>query len=159
MDEIDKQENSVYSLSEEEYNDIVLSFRNFDENSISYFSVRLKDDDRKILMVNKKTFDPSIHVIIENKDTIERRKSNSESIIKSKKAPGFNTSTVRTSGSRGSMFHNHRLDEGAMGDLLDKGLEGAKTRAVDREKKLGKGRAFSRRSYGRRIRNGKGQKR
>jgi hypothetical protein len=45
-----------------------------------------------------------------------------------------------------------------MGDLLDKGLEGAKARAEQREKKFGKGHAFNKRSYGRRIRNGKGKR-
>jgi hypothetical protein len=137
---------------------IIKFFRYFDKSGRTRFSAKLKDDDRKILMITKKEFNPLIHNIVDTPEEIKHREANITDMIKSAKAPGFNTSKVRTSGSRGSMFHNNRLDEGAMGDLLDKGLEGAKHRAEDREKILGKGKAFSNRAYGRRIRNGKGKR-
>jgi hypothetical protein len=145
----------IYKLPEDEYENIVLMFREFEKRGVTYFTVKLKDNDSKMQMVNRKTFNPTIHMLNESVDSLKQREENSKTMIKSKSAPGFNTNTVRTSGDRGTMFHNHKLDEGAMGDLLDKGLEGAKHRAEFREKKLGKGRAFSKRAYGRRVRNGK----
>jgi hypothetical protein len=148
-----------YKLPEDEYENIVLMFREFASSGTTFFTVKLKENEHKMQMVNRKNFNPTIHMLNETKETLKKRESNTSSMIKAKSAPGFATSTVRTSGDRGSMFHNNRLDEGAMGDLLDKGLEGAKHRAEFREKKLGKGKAFSRRSYGRRIRNGKGKRR
>ena len=149
----------VLNIPEEEYENIVLMFREFDERGVSYFTVKLKENETKLQMVNRKNFNPTIHLINETKDTLKKREENQVSMFKSKTAPGFVTNSVKTSGSRGTMFHKDRLDEGAMEDLLDKGLEGAKHRAEYREKKLGKGRAFSKRSYGRRIRNGKGKRR
>ena len=149
----------VLTLPEDEYENIVLMFREFAERGVSYFTVKLRDDERKLQMVNRKNFNPKIHLINETKDTLKKREENQLSMVKSKSAPGFVTNSVKTSGSRGTMFHKDKLDEGAMEDLLDKGLEGAKHRAEDREKKLGKGRAFSKRSYGRRIYNGKGKRR
>ena len=94
-----------------------------------------------------KEFDPRKMIAVP-KDT-KVRELNIKDILKSGRAPGI-VGTIHE-GNRGSLFHNHKLDEGAMGDLIDKGLDGAVKRAESREKKYGKGHAFQAKSFGRRM--------
>ena len=99
-------------------------------------------------------FDPTkMTVIEETQEEITQSEINLKDMIRSGRPPGLLT---KTDPNQGSMFHKGKLDEGAMGDLIDRGLEGAEKRAQERKKKYGRG--FQKKSYGRRIVNAKRNK-
>lgn len=105
-------------------------------------------------MIKWEEFDPTKMEITEDEESLAQCEVNLKSMIASHSCPGIVT---KTDPSRGSMFHKGKLDEGAMGDLLDRGLEGASKRAKERKEKYGRG--FQRKSFGRRIVNGNKRKR
>lgn len=105
-------------------------------------------------MVKWDDFDPTKMTITENDESFAQYEVNFKSMVTSRSCPGIVT---KTDPNRGSMFHKGKLDEGAMGDLLDRGLEGATERAKERTKKYGRG--FQKKSFGRRIANGSKRKR
>lgn len=91
-----------------------------DENSSTYHNIKWVD------------FDPRKMEIASDKNTTSE--FNIKQMIKQKRAPGL---VEKTSRDRGSVMHRGKVDEGAMEDLLDKTLPGAKVRAVKRFKNRG----------------------
>lgn len=91
-----------------------------DENSSTYHNIKWTDfDPRKMEIASDK-----------NKTT----EINIKEMVRQKRAPGL---VEKTSRDRGSVMHRGKVDEGAMEDLLDKTLPGAKVRAVKRFKNKG----------------------
>ena len=120
------------------------------KNGKTRFKARNRNDSsNSYRYITWEEFDPSkMTVIEETQEEITQSEINLKDMLRSGRAPGILT---KTDPNRGSMFHKGKLDEGAMGDLLDRGLEGAETRAKERKKKYGRG--FQKKSYGRRIVN------
>lgn len=101
--------------------------------------VRLKDHPTKQVCINESDYDANKHILPtkEEKEADKVRASiNIKEICSSRTAPGMH---MKLDDSRGSVTHNHKLDSGAAGDLLDKGLDGAKKRVKERTKKQGTG--------------------
>ena len=116
-----------------------------------------KDSDTVWHLVPWERFDPTkMSVIEESDEEIQQQEFNIKDMIRTGRAPGM---FLKTDDKRGDIFHRGKLDEGAMGDLIDKGLDGAMKRAEQREKKYGKGRAWQPKSFGRRIHNERKAKR
>lgn len=94
--------------------------RYLDENSSIYHNIKWVDfDPRKMEIANDKNICTEINI---------------KKMVKEKRAPGL---VEKTSRDRGSVMHRGKVDEGAMEDLLDKTLPGAKVRAVKRFKNTG----------------------
>jgi len=131
------------------------------KNGIEFVYVRkLGDNFGCQIRKSWKDFDPTkFQIVEETQQDIDKAEINLKEMLKAGKGPGILTTRSKFEGNRGSMFHNHKLDEGAMGDLIDKGLDGAMKRAEQREKKHGKGHAWQAKSFGRRIVNGRKGKR
>lgn len=85
--------------------------------------------------ISESSFDSSTMKRIEddNEEVKLKAESNLKEMLSKRKAPGI----VMGGSKRPSLYHNHKLDSGAVGDLLDVGLDGAKKRAVNRNKKMG----------------------
>ena len=66
------------------------------------------------------------------KESNNKFKENMKEILSSKSAPGLINSNQTP-----SITYNNKLDSGAVENLLDVGLEGAKKRALDRNKSRG----------------------
>lgn len=122
------------------------------KNGRTRFKVRDKDSNgNSYRYIKWEEFDPTKMTIIEEtQEEITQSEINLKDMLRRGRAPGMFT---KTDSNQGSMFHKGKLDEGAMEDLLDRGLEGATQRAEERKKKYG--RAFQKKSYGRRIVNAK----
>lgn len=83
---------------------------------------------------------PSILKLIKEEDYIEESmireketKSKLDSILKSGRAPGINT----TPNAEPSLQYKGKYDEGAVADYLDTTLDSAKKRAIERENTTG----------------------
>lgn len=104
---------------------------------MSLIKVLMKNDIHKTpRYILESMFDKDIMDRIDD-DTEEQKikaSSNLKEMLKCQKAPGILGSR---SSSTKSMYHNHKLDSGAVGDFLDAGLDGAKKRAESRNKKMG----------------------
>ena len=122
-------------LLEADYNYINTIFRqqNVDNWKINRVDARYKDENsstyHNIKWVN---FDPRKMDIAKDKNKCTE--INIKEMVKQKRAPGL---VEKTSRDRGSVMHRGKVDEGAMEDLLDKSLPGAKVRAVKRFKNKG----------------------
>ena len=98
----------------------------------------MKDHPTMQKLINEESFDKERMLKVSN-DELKQNKIaaeiNMKDILRSNQAPGM----YMKSGSRdrGSTMHHGKLDEGATEDLLDKGLENAKKRAVSRNKTQG----------------------
>lgn len=97
--------------------------------------IKYKNDYKeKIYYILDSSFNPDTMIKIE--ETEEEKKSfqsKMDDIIKSKSAPGMRMKTS----SEPSITHRGKIDEGAIENLLDSGLEGAKNRADVRKASLG----------------------
>lgn len=99
--------------------------------------VRLRDHPTKQILIEESEFNADKHMKqTEREKEIEKIRAsiNIKEICMSGRAPGM---FMKSDDSRGSVIHNHKLDAGAAGDLLDKGLDGARKRASTRSKKYG----------------------
>lgn len=99
--------------------------------------VRLRDHPNKQVFISESAYDPEKHI----KPTEEEEKSikeihsfNIKTICQTKSAPGMH---FKIDTSRGSLTYNGKLDSGATDELIERGLEGAKARAQERQKKTG----------------------
>ena len=94
-----------------------------------------KDDyDKKIRYVSEDKFDESTMIKLED-DTVEKKekyKSNLSDMLSSRSAPGLVNRNIEP-----SIMHNHKLDAGAIDNLIDVGFDGAKKRIDERTKKFG----------------------
>ena len=136
--------------SKEEYEKVLRTAILMKKNGKTRFkAIEKGSNSNSYRLMTWEEFDPTKMIIIEEtQEEIEQYEINLKEMLKSHRAPGILT---KTNPNQGSMFHKGKLDEGAMGDLIDRGLEGAKTRAEERKKKYGRG--FQKKSYGRRIVN------
>lgn len=82
--------------------------------------------------IKKELFDPRTMKI--NYDSEFKLRYEKSDMYDLRQAPGIITSNPIK---QPSLFHNGKLDEGAVGNLLDVGLDGAKQRAEERIKKKG----------------------
>lgn len=99
--------------------------------------VRLRDHPTKQVLIEESDYNADKYIMqTEREKEIDKIRAsiNIQAICKSGQAPGM---FMKGDDSRGSVMHNHKLDAGAAGDLLDKGLDGAKKRASTRSKKYG----------------------
>jgi hypothetical protein len=80
--------------------------------------------------ISDKDFDETKMVKIEN----DKGPNKYRDFWKSGQAPGIVTSYANKNY---GVTHNGKLDEGAVENLLDRGIDGAKTRAVERNNKIG----------------------
>lgn len=119
--------------------------QNINNWNINRVDVRYKDENSSIYHNIKWTeFDPRKMELANDKNTFTE--INIKKMIKQKRAPGL---VEKTSRDRGSVMHRGKVDEGAMEDLLDKTLPGAKVRAVQRFKNRGS--AFTKNASNRKI--------
>ena len=99
--------------------------------------VRLKDKPSKQIYIEESEYDESKH-IKPTKEEAEKEKIlkqiSFKEILKSGKAPGM---FMRVQNRSLSPTYKGKLDSGAAEELLDVGLEGAKTRAKERQNKYG----------------------
>lgn len=150
-----KDKNLFIDLDPKEWWEINYIRRELSKSNRNRVSVhRNKDREGVTSVVLWDDFDPTKMHIIESVESIQQCEINIATMAKNHSFPGIVT---KTSSTRGSMFHKGKLDEGAVGDLIDKGLDGAKKRAEERQKKYGH--AFQKKSFGRRIVNGNKRKR
>ena len=101
--------------------------------------VRLKDHPTKQVLIKEKDYDESKHIMPTEEEKEQEKlihSFNIKQICESQSAPGM---FMKTDNSRGSVTHNGKLDSGAVEDLIDRGLEGVKKRALERKKKYGAG--------------------
>ena len=117
---------------------------------MSIIKYKLKNDIHgKIRYISESSFDESTMIRLEEtEEEKEKSVANLKDMLSSRKAPGIVTSTG--SKERPSLMHNGKIDAGAVGNLLDVGLDGAKKRAVKRNKV--KGSSFQKHKILRRIR-------
>lgn len=101
---------------------------------MSIIKVRYKKTGKE-RYISEKDFDDLEMELAEQDSDEEKSKTaaNIKDIINSGTAPGVVSSSSNTP----SMYHNNKLDEGAVENLLDVGLDGAKNRAVQRNNKYG----------------------
>ena len=100
---------------------------------IKYKDAKYGGDPDKYYYISDTEYEENKMILCEDsKETKEKGQANIMDIINSGKAPG-----VVSSNKTPSLMHNHKLDEGAVGNLLDVGLDGAKNRALARNKKIG----------------------
>lgn len=145
-----KDKNLYMDLSPKEWWDINYIRRELSKSKRTRVSVHLnKDREGVTSVVSWDDFDPTKMQITESIEAIQQCEINLVTMIKNHSTPGIVT---KTSSTRGSMFHKGKYDEGAVDDLLEKGLDGAKKRAEERQNKYGH--AFQKKSFGRRIVNG-----
>ena len=105
---------------------------------MSYIWVKVKDKPGTQKCIDERDFDPDKYEHLtqeEEKNEKIRCEINLKDIIESKRAPGL--TLEKTDRDMGKLTHNGKLDSGAVGDLLDKGLEGAKKRSSERNKQVG----------------------
>lgn len=100
---------------------------------MAIIKVKYKKYGGKECYISDTEFDPSIMVKLEiSEDEKKQGEANIADIINSGSAPG-----IISSNSEPSLTFNNKLDEGAVGNLLDVGIDKAKKRADERNKKLG----------------------
>lgn len=101
--------------------------------------VRLRDHPSKQVFIKESDYDPDKH-IKPSKEEEEQSKiigsMNINQICKERSAPGMH---MKIDSSRGSVMHNNKLDYGAADNLIEMGLDSAKKRIKEREKKTGYG--------------------
>ena len=98
---------------------------------IKYKDAKYGGDPNKFYYISDREFEES--KMIKFEDSKEAKaEANIKDILNSGRAPG-----IVSSNKTPSLTHNHKLDEGAIGNLLDVGLDGAKNRALERNKKTG----------------------
>ena len=151
-----KDKNLYMEMSPKEWWDINYIRRELAKSQRTRVSVHLnKDREGVTSVVSWDDFDPTKMQVVESTEAIQQCEINLATIIKNHSAPGIVSKTSES----GSIFHKGKYDEGAVDDLLEKGLDGAKHRAEERQKKYGH--AFHKKSFGRRIVNGnkKGKRR
>ena len=122
-------------LLEADYDTINTVFRkqNIDNWEINRVDARYKDENSSTYHnIKWVDFDPRKMDIAKDKNKFTE--INIKEMVKQKRAPGL---VEKTSRDRGSVMHRGKVDEGAMSDLLDKTLPGAKVRAVKRFKNKG----------------------
>jgi hypothetical protein len=153
--ERDSEEKELVEV--DDYNKILKVYRLMKKYNQHLVKVHYKNEDESIShMLEWKDFDPDkMEVFDISEKDFTKYESNIFDIIKSKKAPGMFLNT--TDDTRGSVMHKGKVDEGAIGDLLDKGLDGAMKRADQRQKNTGH--AFSKSSKNRFIRRKKNGRR
>ena len=103
--------------------------------------VRMKSNPSIKKNISEESFDKNTMIRMSDDEINDQNKVGSINItqmLSSGKAPGLISSRGIT-GSKGSTDFNGKLDNGAMEDLLDRGLEAAKPRALERKKTKGKG--------------------
>ena len=84
--------------------------------------IKMKDNPSVSKLIEESDFN------IETVDKVEVSNDKLKDMFKSKAAPGISTN------SGPSITYNNKLDSGAIGDYLDTTLDGAKKRAIEREK-------------------------
>jgi hypothetical protein len=129
-DKFDEDTMDLFDIDEEELSHINDEF----SRCSTWIHVYKKDDpDFKSLLIKKSEFDPRImKVIWKSKEEIRQAEINIKDMLKNKECPGMHVAVTET-----SMFHKGKLDEGAMENLLDTGLDSAKKRAVKTSKERG----------------------
>lgn len=101
--------------------------------------VRLRDNPTKQVFINESAIDPSKHIVPSKEEEEQKKvisKLNIKTICESGNAPGMH---FKIDTSRGSLTYKGKLDSGATDELIERGLEGAKARALERKKKTGHG--------------------
>jgi hypothetical protein len=99
--------------------------------------VRLRDHPTTTKYINEDTFDKeSMEKLTseEMNDITAQGALNIKDILSSRSAPGM---FLKDKSSRASTNYKGKLDSGATEDLIDRGLEGAKKRALERNKNKG----------------------
>ena len=99
--------------------------------------VRLRDHPNQKVFISESAYDSKKHIkpSKEEEDNIKKSHSfNIQMICKTKSAPGMH---FKIDNSRGDVMYKGKLDPGAADALLEKGLDGAKSRAMKRQKKTG----------------------
>lgn len=102
---------------------------------MSLIKIRYKTGHgRKEYYISEERFDLSSMIRLEDDNDLKKNKfkENMKEILSSKTAPGLANSNQTP-----STTYNNKLDSGAVENLLDVGLEGAKKRALDRNKSRG----------------------
>lgn len=100
---------------------------------IKYKDAKYGGDPNKFYYISDREFEESKMIKFEDsKEAKAKAEANIKDILNSGRAPG-----IVSSNKTPSLTHNHKLDEGAIGNLLDVGLDGAKNRALERNKKTG----------------------
>ena len=129
-DKFDEDTMDLFEIDKEELSHINDEF----SRCSTWIHVYKKDDpDFKSLLIKKSEFDPRImKVIWKSKEEIRQAEINIKDMLKNKECPGMHVAVTET-----SMFHKGKLDEGAMENLLDTGLDSAKKRAVKTSKERG----------------------
>ena len=152
LSEFDKDHEEKIKVEVEDYEKIKEVYRLMKKYNKHLVKVHYRNEDESIShMVEWKDFDPDkMEVFNITEEEFTTYESNILDIIKSKKAPGM---FMKTDDSRGSITHKGKIDEGAVADLIDKGLDGAVKRADLRQKNTGH--AFSKSNKNRFIRRKK----
>ena len=99
--------------------------------------VRLRDHPDKKVFIKESEYDGAKHIRPskeEEKDIHRIHTMNIKKICETKSAPGMH---FKIDTSRGSLMYNGKLDPGATDELIERGLSGAKDRAMERQKKTG----------------------
>ena len=97
--------------------------------------VRLRDHPNKQVFISETDYDPKKHIKPskeEEEDIKESHSFNIKMICKTKSAPGMHLKSKAN-----GVTYNGKLDSGAADVLLEKGLDSAKVRANERQKKTG----------------------
>lgn len=99
--------------------------------------VRMKDHPTVQKLINEETFDEESMIKVSDDELAKNKviaEVNMKNILTSRRAPGM---FMKTDSSKSSTMHHGKLDEGATEELLDRGLEGAKKRALSRNASKG----------------------
>ena len=120
------------NISDEDLEKINKEFR----SNHLFLTATFKDESTGVKhSVKREEFDPvKMELVYSTEESEKERKFNIKDIIESQSAPGIVSSVHEE---RASCYHNGKLDDGAVSNLLDQGLGKAKKRAVTRNKKIG----------------------
>ena len=123
---------SKLNISDEDLEKINKEFR----SNHLFLTATFKDESTGVKhSVKREEFDPvKMELAYSTEESEKERKFNIKDIIESQSAPGIVSSVHEE---RASCYHNGKLDDGAVSNLLDQGLGKAKKRAVTRNKKIG----------------------
>lgn len=128
-------DNQSMCLIEADYSEINKIFhkQNITNWQFNRVDIRYKEEDSSVYHnIKWMDFDPRKMELAKDKNACTE--INIKEMVKQKRAPGL---VEKTSRDRGSVMHRGKVDEGAMADLLDKTLPGAKARAIQRFKNKG----------------------
>lgn len=152
----DNEEKETVQIPTEDIDKIRATHRLMKKYNQHLVKAHYKNEDESVThMIDWKDFDPfKMEVVDYTEDKYTVYENNILDIIKSKKAPGM---FMKTDDTRGSIMHHDKIDEGAIGDLIDKGLDGAIKRADQRQKETGH--AFSKNNKNRFVRRKKNVRR